>query len=199
MDREKIKLAVAILAMLGAAAVWMGERPIEHRPGMLAEGDPQQQPPADTQPWQYRGYQIVPRAAYSLRARVLSATRYRWDRGSSLAPVDLAVGWGVMSDSAALDRFDVDQGARFFTIYPHAGSIDLAEALRHSANMHVIPANDAVRRALESAKRGNLVAMRGRLVDVQGPDGFAWHTSLRRDDTGAGACELFWVDEISLR
>jgi hypothetical protein len=199
MDREKIKLFVAIVAMLGAAAVWVGDRPIERRPGVLAEDDPQQQPPSSARPWQYLGYEIVPRADYSLRARVLSATRYRWDRGSRLAPVDLAVGWGVMSDSATLDRFGVDQGSRFFTIYPHSGSIDLGDALLHSANMHVIPANDAVRRTLESARSGHIVTMRGRLVDVQGQDGFTWHTSLRRDDTGAGACELFWADEISLR
>ena len=101
--------------------------------------------------------------------------------------------------AATLDRFEVEQGSRYFTLYPQDEGVDLADALRHAANMHVIPANAAVRRVLESAKAGNVVTMHGRLVDVRGDDGFTWRTSLRRDDTGDGACELFWADEIELQ
>ena len=199
MDSEKLKLVVAILALFGVAALWIGDRPIARPPGVLAEDEPQQQTPADDQIWEYDGYQVRPRADYSLKARVLSAMHYRWDRGSALAPVDLAVGWGSMSDSATLARFEVEQGARFFTLYPQDGRADLADALRHAANMHVIPANADVRRALEAAKAGSVVTMHGRLVDGRGADGFTWKTSLRRDDTGDGACELFWADEIELQ
>ncbi len=199
MDREKLKLAAAVLALCGVAALWIGDRPIARAPGVLAGDEPQQEAPADDQPWEYEGYQVRPRADYSLKARVLSATRYRWDRGSRLAPVDLAVGWGAMSDSATLDRFEVEQGSRYFTLYPHGDGVDLADALLHAANMHVIPANDDVRRTLVRAKPGHVVTMRGRLVDIRGADGFTWNTSLRRNDTGAGACELFWADEIALQ
>jgi hypothetical protein len=45
-------------------------------------------------------------------------------------------------------------------------------------------------------RRGEFVAMRGYLVNVTGPNGFSWNTSLRRDDTGNGACELFYVEAI---
>jgi hypothetical protein len=31
---------------------------------------------------------------------------------------------------------------------------------------------------------------------VRGPGGFAWNTSLRRDDTGGGACEILWAEAI---
>ena len=77
--------------------------------------------------------------------------------------------------------------------------VDLAGALRHAANMHVIPANARRAARLEAAKPGNVVTMHGRLVDVRGADGFTWKTSLRRDDSGEGACELFWADEIELQ
>jgi hypothetical protein len=82
---------------------------------------------------------------------MLSAERYRWDGGADLVPVDLALGWGPMSDSAMLERFEVTQGARFYTLYPQDEAADLGVALRHSANMHLIPASEAVRRTLESA------------------------------------------------
>ena len=34
-------------------------------------------------------------------------------------------------------------------------------------------------------------------MDANGPDGFHWPTSRRRDDTGNGACELFYVETIA--
>jgi hypothetical protein len=130
---------------------------------------------------------------------VLSAERYRWDAGADLAPVDLALGWGPMSDSAMLARFRVTQGARFYTLYPQDDSVDVVVALRHSANMHLVPASDTVQRVLESAREGHLVTLRGQLVDAVRADGFTWRTSLSRDDTGAGACELFLVESAVLR
>ena len=39
----------------------------------------------------------------------------------------------------------------------------------------------------------------GELVDAVRPDGFTWRTSLSREDTGAGACELFLVESAELR
>jgi hypothetical protein len=199
MNRDTLKLVIALAAMALAGGAWLNDRPVPHLPGVLAPEEPEQGTPADDRPWQYLGYEIRPRATYALRARVLSATRYRWDRGARLAPVDLAVGWGVMSDSTWLERFKITQGARFYTLYPRDAGVDLSEALLHSANMHLIPATPDVRRALEAAREGSLVSVRGRLVDVAGPDGFTWQSSLRRDDTGAGACELIWVDEITLQ
>jgi hypothetical protein len=196
MDRETLKVGVAIIAMVAATVALFGGRPEPHRPGILAPQEPLQLPAEDARPWQYLGYEIRPRAAYTLHGRVLAATHYRWDRGARLAPVDLAVGWGVMSDTTWLDRFDVTQGSRYFTLYPRGRDADLAQALLHSANMHLIPGTPEVRRALEAARAGNLVTLHGRLVDVSAPDGFSWHTSLRRDDTGAGACELVWVDRL---
>jgi hypothetical protein len=30
------------------------------------------------------------------------------------------------------------------------------------------------------------------------PDGWRWRSSLTREDTGAGACELVWVERIAV-
>jgi hypothetical protein len=40
-----------------------------------------------------------------------------------------------------------------------------------------------------------VVTLRGRLVDVTGPKGVA-RTSLVREDTGAGACEILYVEGV---
>lgn len=199
MSRDTIKLVLALAAIAVGIGALLAGRPIERPPGVLAPRDPLQQELASATPWEYLGYELRPRAAFAVEARVLSAEHYRWDGGARLAPVDLALGWGPMSDSATLARFKVTQGARFYTLYPRDDSLDLAVALRHSANMHLIPANDAVRRRLAAARTGHLVSLRGQLVDAARPDGFTWRTSLTRDDTGAGACELLFVESATVR
>jgi hypothetical protein len=32
---------------------------------------------------------------------------------------------------------------------------------------------------------------------VDGDDGFTWSSSLSREDTGNGACELIWIEQLS--
>jgi len=144
-------------------------------------------------------FQATPRARYDIEARVLSVERYKYDGGSKLSPIDFAVGWGSMSDSAVLEHFRVTQGARFFTIYPDEGAIDLQEALRGAANMHLIPANGAIKHQLEEVRPGHVVHLQGFLVDISGPNNYTWTTSLTRNDTGAGACELFYVESVAKR
>jgi len=199
MSRDTLKLLIALAAIAVGVGAMLGQRPIERAPGVLVPATPQQVELADAAPLEFLGHELKPRAKFSVEARVLSAERYRWDGGARLAPVDLALGWGPMSDSAMLERFEVTQGARFYTLYPQDETVDLGLALRHSANMHLIPASEAVRHALESARAGHVVSLRGQLVDASRPDGFTWRTSLTRDDSGAGACELFYVESAALR
>lgn len=199
MPRDTIKLALALVAIAVGVGAMLSNRPVEHAPGVLAADDPLQQDLMAAVPREFLGHELQPRASFVVEARVLSAERYRWDAGARLAPVDLALGWGPMSDSAMLARFKVRQGARFYALYPQDDAADVALALRHSANMHLIPGDDAIRSKLESAREGHVVSLRGQLVDAARPDGFTWRTSLRRDDTGAGACELFFVESASIR
>jgi len=49
-----------------------------------------------------------------------------------------------------------------------------------------------------SLRPGQIVRLQGYLVDVRGPGGFAWNTSLTRSDTGDGACEIVWVEAVAV-
>src|SRR5437868_12705828 len=116
-------------------------RPVKHEAGVMAPDEPSQQE-THVSPFAFKEYEIAPQASYDIEARVLSVESYVVDAGANLAPLDFAVGWGPMSDSAVLNHFKVDQGARFYTIYPDDEAIDLDTALKHSANMHLIPADN---------------------------------------------------------
>src|SRR5258706_126188 len=60
------------------------------------------------------------------------------------------------------------------------------------------PANGAVARALDGVRTGAVVTLRGWLIDVDAADGWRWRTSRTREDTGAGACEIIWVESVAV-
>ena len=192
------KLVAAIMLCIAGIAGMYSSRPIQREPGVLVPDEPLQQETHE-QPFAFKGYEIAPQTTYDIEARVLSVEDYIMDAGAKLAPVDFAVGWGPMSDTTVLNHFKVDQGARFFTIYPDEQAIDLTTALQHAANMHLIPANGAVKHQLKKIKTGNIVDLHGFLVNVSRSDGFTWHSSLTRNDTGDGACELMFVESVEYR
>jgi len=101
-----------------------------------------------------------------------------------------------MSDSAVLDKISISQANRFYYWHVDDFPIPRRDIETSSANMHMIPADDAVHRALDRVRPGEVIHLRGFLVDASRPDGWQWHTSMSRDDTGNGACELVYVEDI---
>jgi hypothetical protein len=63
----------------------------------------------------------------------------------------------------------------------------------------MIPANNQIEAQLKSARVGQIVAFKGQLVEVKANDGWHWKSSLTRNDTGAGACELVFVESLILK
>jgi hypothetical protein len=129
----------------------------------------------------------------------LSLERYHWDSLSSLVPEDLALGWGVMSDNRALQAVDISQSDRFYYWREPGGAPLSREAIiDHSANTHVIPADELVARELRHLRPGETVTLTGDLVDGVRDDGTYIHTSLTRTDTGPGACEVMLVRDVEV-
>lgn len=190
---------LTILALLSAIAwLFLSGRPIKHPPGVLVAAAPLQKDiPAKPLP-AVEGWSLTAHAEYRLRGRVLGTKRYRSGANAGLVPTDVAVGWGRMSDEAVIGQFSISMSNRFF-FYEWAGApaIPVHEIETSAANNHVIAANDDVRRVIGSLRPGHIVTMDGYLVNATGPGGATWNSSRRRDDTGNGACELFYVQTAS--
>jgi hypothetical protein len=141
---------------------------------------------------------LTVRADYQITARVLAHERYRLDALADLVPEDLALGWGPMSDNQILRDIDISQSNRFY--YWRAPSrlpISAQAVGTHSANTHVIPQNPMIARQLSRLRTGQVVTLSGQLVDAVRDDGGSIRTSLVRTDTGAGACEVLLVTDVS--
>ena len=72
----------------------------------------------------------------------------------------------------------------------------IRDVMVNAAQIHAIPADDAVEARLATLRPGQVVALHGFLVDVRGRNGFRWNTSLTREDSGEGACEIMWIESI---
>jgi hypothetical protein len=193
-------LVVAIVLVAFGAARWAAQRPLAHSAGTLVSSEPLQTPPANDASFAFGDFELTPLADFQLEARVLSREDYRLGTESSLSPTDLALGWGRMSDTAVIDQLDIGQSARFYHYrWRDQPPIPPGEIVRSSANMHLIPADDAVARDLGRVREGQVVSLRGRLIEARRADGWHWRSSLTREDSGAGACELVLVDMISAR
>lgn len=194
--RRLLFASCVLLVGYGAWSHW-DQRAVAAAPGVLVPEAPQQVDIAEGATLQRDDISLLTRARFELTARVLSRADYRWDDGAKLVPVDLALGWGRMSDSAVLAQVDISQSGRFYRWHVNDFPIPRREIETSSANMHMIPADAGVRRELERVRRGEVVRIEGFLVDASRADGWHWKTSTTRTDTGAGACELVYVERIS--
>jgi len=184
-----------MLALIMALYYWSG-REISRPSGVLAPDEPYQREVNSTSIREKSGYRLSLLASFDIRARVIASERYWFDRGSPLSPVDLVLGWGAMSDSTVLKQISISQGGRFYSWWVSTLPLPRAEIETHSANMHMIPANDEIERQLKSIRAGNMVHLKGYLVEATGKDGFRWKSSLTRSDAGGGACELILVESL---
>ena len=196
---------LAVLAVLVGVYGVLADRPLKWRPGVLINSSPLQQPLAEpvrltrSEFPQAEGYQITARASFTAEARVLGREPYYLGPFAEVSPLDLAVGWGVMSDSAFLERLRIRQSGRFFRWRAQDIALDTNVVNNHSANWHILPARGQVRDELKRLRVGDLIEISGYLVDIDGPDGWKTRTSLTRDDTGDGACEVIWVEKLKIK
>lgn len=153
--------------------------------------------PASMAPFRLRSALLRPLAGFSIEARVLAREDYRLGRESEFSPTDLVLGWGPMREDTVLSRLDFSQSARWYH-YRWRGDPPLPprEIATSSANMHMIPADSASAAALHRVRAGDRVRIDGWLVQVEADDGWRWRSSLSRDDTGSGACEVVYVCSI---
>lgn len=203
-------IAGAAGLLLGAVVLFGFRHPIELRllrhesvPAPLVSKEPVQE--ADGKgPFEFRAgrrrYRVVPRFRWDESGRVLSERPYRLATAAVLIPHDLVLGWGPVVLPPYAGRIHFTQYARFYMWGTSDRSLDRQTIATHTANTHVIPSDDRLRRALACVARGDDVRLEGWLVDVEGIDepSFRWATSTSREDEGPGGCETVFLKRLTI-
>ena len=144
--------------------------------------------------------------AYDINALVLHTKDYNGIKlADRLSPRDLGLGWGASAQFNDMVDFQWDQSGRWIQwsldSYEELAVVGGEAAVNSScSNNHVIPADKNVKTLLKRIKMGDHVELKGYLVDVSATKAngayFDWNSSTSRDDTGNGACEVFYVTSV---
>ena len=146
-------------------------------------------------------------ADYSIFGRVVDTVNY-WPLSinDSLSPKDVALAWGSLADDNVLDCFYWASTNNRFTHYltkdnrwrNYFSSLNEVDVLY--SNNHLIPADDNIKSKISAIKNGDYIKMDGYLVNVfynTKNMHYTWNSSVTRTDTGDGACEVFYVTNIT--
>lgn len=190
-----------MVVLLTSVILWFAffhEDSVTLGPGVKAKEPPVQKAVDKKEPFIFKGYTFIPKATIDLTAKVLGRENYRFDKNSDLSPMDLALGWGRMSDEKILERIDITQKERWYHWYTDNFPIPREEIETCSANMHMIPSTDSVSNYLKDVRKGDIVKIGGILVDIRGENNFRWNSSMTRKDVGDGACEVIYVTYVAI-
>jgi hypothetical protein len=149
-------------------------------------------------------YTITPRATYTISGLVVSQHRgdalfnmyHKADPGNI---EDVCVVWGEAIANGSYRKVTYESG-EFTCYYGWSAILSPPYNPEKMSNNHLLPANDIVAHQIRGIRTGDQVRMNGLLVDYRvssgGRDVFTRQTSLTRNDTGNGACEIVYVTDM---
>jgi hypothetical protein len=207
--RDLAALAALTIGLIGAASAWL-DRPrtvsvpagrtdpgafVVHRldaASAIATAD---------------GSTLTPVAQFEARGRALNVERFKphqslanWVPGLRPSTHDIGLGFGPMTDSANVDRVrfsheGASNGLRALFARPRDAMTqqDFEQLAPFITNIHVIPATPAIYEQLRRVRIGELVTLRGKLVNVRDAQGRMASTSMTAGDRD---CEILWLEDL---
>lgn len=145
------------------------------------------------------GVRLMPVSEIRIDAAVLGVQRYFGDDMKDVIPVDLALGWGQSMRDGIWQKIGTTQMQRRAIFRPLTRDLKFDDTILDTlTNMHMVTHADPIRSDLLRVRRGDVVRITGRLVDIrEGRTGrLLMASSQRFDDRGDGACEIVFLDRI---
>lgn len=208
---DLIAAAALAIGIGGGIAAWL-DRPgsVEVPAGRRDDGAFIVLPARSTEPIVTQdGDTLLPVAEFETRGRVLHIERFKpyrslvnWIPGLRPATHDIGLGYGPMTDSVNVERFSYahegsTHGLRALFLRPKGEMTpaEWAQLAPNVTNVHLIPASDDVYRALRRVRRGELVTLRGQLVNLRDAQGRTATTSIAAGDRD---CEILRVTQVEI-
>ncbi|MEK5744872.1 hypothetical protein VXE41_18600, partial [Acinetobacter variabilis] len=96
---------------------------------------------------------------------------------AKFSPIDYAVSWGLFAEPEIARHITVNQYDRYLNWKMDRIPVPKAQAMQMVSNMHIIPANPQIAKAIKQDSRGDLVRLKVELVEVRDSD-LVWNSSL---------------------
>ena len=144
-------------------------------------------------------FKIEPLYDYKMTAMVMSRYNYDWGWDGNLVPVDLALAWGDLPKTEYTEKVQYWQSGRWYYYRYKDFPLGKSYIISHSANNHILPANETIKEALRKLEKRRIVRLEGYLINLEGNvkgKKVTWTTSETREDSGDHSCELFYVNKL---
>lgn len=156
-------------------------------------------------------FTLTPLYEYEMSGLVVNKLNYELfslTRSDNIFPVDLCLTWGENVESGAYRHKSIGfrQDARFcFGYWSSEANFSWAEV----SNNHLVIKDKEIRKKAMSIVEGDQIRLKGKLVNVESRnvDGELgryenqisnWNSSVKLGDSGAGACEIIFVEELEI-
>ena len=152
-------------------------------------------------PFYINKYKVTPLRKYKIQARILSKKEYNNDDPADFnMNFDLALGWKEMSDLNNLEKISISQRNRWYYWKTPEFFISREQIEHNSSNHHIIHSSDRMYDELDNLDENQIIEMEGYLVKVEDENAKkTWVSSLTREDTRGGACEIFYVERLIIK
>ena len=193
-----VKHIFFILLMIAGGYYFWNTRPVVHGPGEVAPNEPVQEQAYGVKKIDFNDLKLTPFAKIDIEARVLSKKKYYEDREAKFAPYDIVLGWGPMSDETNLDQILIKQSDRYYYWEMIQPSISINDIRTNSANVRCITSDEEQSEKLANLRIGQVIRIRGYLVDVASKEGWKIKSSSKRTDSGKEGSEIVWVNQLTV-
>jgi hypothetical protein len=156
-------------------------------------------------------YQATPLYDYEINGLIVSKINYRVfniEKVANAFPVDLCMIWGSNVASRVYRNRAVSYSQDCRWCWARWSGDDITYNLNEQSNNHLLINNKELEKVLNSLVVGDQVKIRGKLVNLSarliGKGGafdrkeLTWNSSTTRTDSGAGACEVIYVEGIEV-
>jgi hypothetical protein len=172
----------ALLIGMIVVGIWLFQstRPVRQPPGILAP-DPPSVTSVGEKPaiFERNGHVLTALAGFRAKARAVSIERYARDREARIAPLDIVLGWGRLSDVTTFQGVEVAQTQRQVVFKSYDPKVPDAEVEASMVNLHLVGADSEIERRLAELRPGNIVEIEGWLVEAVSGDGWRWKGEAR--------------------
>ena len=155
-------------------------------------------------------WQLTPLYDYEISGLVVGRMNYQIfsiNRYSNLLPIDLGLIWGsnVANKVYQDKRIKFKQDSRWCWVRWDG---DAVFSLNEFSNNHLLTKEKDLSNEAKKVNRGDQIRIKGKLVniiatplednEISGQNNIMWKSSTTREDNGAGACEIIYVEDIEV-
>jgi hypothetical protein len=155
-------------------------------------------------------WQLTPLYDYEISGLVVGRMNYQIfsiNKYTSLFPIDLGLIWGsnVANKVYQDKRIKFKQDSRWCWVSWSGGAIF---NLNEFSNNHLFIKEKDLSNKAKKINRGDQITIKGKLVNIiatpledtgmSGQNTITWKSSITREDNGAGACEIIYVEDIKV-